>query len=217
MSFDDVAVFFRAMDIEPDTDEFGAPIGGSIKTVVRSYVDTCPNAKLIEIAEQLDLSLNLSSSSVALLGKSRYWLADHFRVFISHVHTEKKAAANLKAILERYGITSFVAHEDIVTSDEWRDEILRCLNSMDALVAILSSDFKSSNWTDQEVGFAVCRDVLIVPINKGQQSYGFIEKYQSYNSIGKLAREVAQNIFDTLSANPRTKEMLVSSLTYRAL
>lgn len=212
MSFDDVAVFFRAMDIEPETDEFGSPIGGTIKNVIRSYVDTCPNAKLIEIAEQLDLGLNLTSSTVAQLGDSKYWLTDHFRIFISHVHTEKKSAANLKGILQKYGVTSFVAHEDIVTSDEWRDEILRCLNSMDAMVAILSSDFNASEWTDQEVGFAVCRDVLIIPVNKGQQPYGFISKYQSYTAMGKVVGDVAQNIFDTLATNRRTMEILVTSL-----
>lgn len=212
MNFDDVAVFFNAMDIEPDRDQFGNPIGGSLRTVIRSYIDTCSDAKLVDIAEQFDMGLNLTSSSVAQLGESRYWLPDHFRVFISHVHTEKVAAANLRSALQRYGITCFVAHEDIVTSDEWRDEILRCLNSMDAMVALLSADFNASKWCDQEVGFAVCRDALIIPINKGQQPYGFIEKYQSYGSQGKLLREVAQNIFSTLATNKRTKEILAKSL-----
>lgn len=212
MNFDDVTVFFNEMDVEPATDEFGSPIGGTINNVIRSYLDTCPNAKIIDIADQLDLGMNLTSSSVAQLGESKYWLADHFRIFISHVHTEKVAAANLKGNLQKYGITCFVAHEDIVTSDEWRDEILRCLNSMDAMVAILSSDFNASEWTDQEVGFAVCRDVLIVPLNKGRQPYGFIQKYQSYTAQGRQLGAVAKNVFDTLAANKRTKELLISTL-----
>lgn len=212
MNFDDVEVFFRAMGIEADTDEYGNPIGGSLQTVIRSYINTCSDANLADIAEQFDMGLNLTSSSIAQLGDSKYWLADHFRVFISHVHTEKVAAANLRTSLQRYGISCFVAHEDIITSDEWRDEILRCLNSMDAMVTVLSTDFNGSKWCDQEVGFAVCRDVLIIPINKGQLPYGFIEKYQSYGAQGKFVDDVAQTVFRTLAGNNRTKEIIAKSL-----
>lgn len=86
MGFEDIRVFFEAMDIEPETDSNGDPIGGSKRDIIRSYIDTCPNTKLIDIAEQFGLGLNLASSSIAQLGKSKYWLADHLRVFISHVH-----------------------------------------------------------------------------------------------------------------------------------
>jgi len=212
MSFEDIRVFFEAMDMEPEYDSNGDPIGGSKRDVIRSYIDTCPTPKLIDIAEQFGLGLNLASSSIAQLGESKYWLADHFRVFISHVHTEKVSAANLKFSLQKFGITCFVAHEDIDTSDEWRDEILRCLNSMDAMTVILSSDFNASKWTDQEVGFAVCRDVLIIPLNKGAQPYGFIEKYQSYNAHGRNLGQVAQKIFETIAANRRTRDILADYL-----
>ncbi len=212
MGFEDIRVFFDAMDVPPETDDFGNPIGGSKRQVIRSFVDHCQNAKLLDIAEQFGLELNLTSSSIAQLGESKYWSADHFRVFISHVHTEKVSAANLKFSLQRFGISCFVAHEDIDPSDEWRDEILRCLNSMDAMLVILSSDFNASKWTDQEVGFAVCRDVLIVPLNKGAQPYGFIEKFQSYNTQSRKIGEVAQKVFDTIATNRRTRELLIDNL-----
>ncbi len=212
MGFEDIRVFFEAMDMEAETDSNGDPISGTKRDIIRSYIDTCPNAKLIDIAEQFGLGLNIASSSIAQLGESEYWLEGHFRVFISHVHTEKVSAANLKGSLQRYGITCFVAHEDIATSDEWRDEILKCLNSMDAMVTILSGDFGASKWCDQEVGFAVCRDVLIVPLNKGVQPYGFIEKYQAYPATGRPVGQVAQTVFETLAANRRTREILADSL-----
>ena len=212
MGFEDVRVFFEAMDIQAEMDANGNPVYGSKRDIIRSYIDTCPNGKLIEIAEQFDLGLNLTSSSISQLGESKYWLADHFRIFISHVHTERFSASNLKDTLRNYGISGFVAHEDIETSDEWRDEILRCLNSMDAMAVILSSDCNASKWTDQEVGFAVCRDVLIIPLSKGAQPYGFIEKYQSYGAQGKNVGQVAKKIFDTIAANRRTKETLADSL-----
>ena len=112
-------------------------------------------------------------SSLVTVADSKYWLIDHFRVFISHVHTAKKQAGGLRNALQKYSISAFVAHEDIDTSDEWREEILRSLMSMDAFVAILSPDFNGSKWTDQEVGIAVARDVLLIPINRGQDPMGF--------------------------------------------
>ena len=49
---------------------------------------------------------------------------------------------------------------------------------MDALAAILTPGFNESKWTDQEVGVAVGRGSLIIPIRKGMNPYGFIGKYQ---------------------------------------
>lgn len=150
---------------------------------------------------------------MAALGESKYWLIDHFRIFISHVHTSKLQAGGLHEALQRYGISAFVAHEDIDTSDEWREEILRALMSMDAFVAILSPDFNASKWTDQEVGVAVARDVLMIPIDRGLTPYGFLAKYQALPSKGLRARAVAEEIFRTIATNPRTWGRMIESLT----
>src|SRR4029077_1769210 len=139
----------------------------------------------------LDVTAENDNDGPTSLGTSKYWLIDHFRVFISHVHTAKAQAGGLRIALQRYAISAFVAHDDIDTSDEWREEILRSLMSMDAFVAILTSDFISSKWTDQEVGIAVARDVLLIPINKGQDPHGLLAKYQALSSKGLLVKDVA--------------------------
>lgn len=140
-------------------------------------------------------------------------LIDHFRVFISHVNAAKVQAGALRGALKRYAISAFVAHDDIETSDEWREEILRALMSMDAFVAILTPDFNSSKWTDQETGVAVARDVLLVPINRGENPYGFFSKYQALPSKGLVAKDVAAEVFRTISTNSRTKSRIIESLT----
>ena len=84
---------------------------------------------------------------------------------------------------------------------------------MDALAAILMPGFKESNWCDQEVGVAVGRDVLVIPIRKGLDPYGFIGKYQGIQAQGKTIGEVSEAIFNVLIKSPKTKtKMLVAIL-----
>jgi TIR domain len=124
-----------------------------------------------------------------------------------------RSSSGLRHALQRYAISAFVAHEDIETSDEWREEILRSLMSMDAFVAILTPDFNSSRWTDQEAGIAVARDVLLIPINRGENPYGLLSKFQALSSKGLVARDVAAEVFRTICANTRTKGRMIESLT----
>jgi hypothetical protein len=42
-----------------------------------------------------------------------FWKADYFRLFLSRLATHKKFAGEVQQALEHYGITAFVAHQDI--------------------------------------------------------------------------------------------------------
>ena len=126
--------------------------------------------------------------------------------------TFKVKTGPLQKILKEYGISSFVAHKDIEPTKEWQDEIEKALFSMDALAAILTPKFDESKWTDQEIGVAVGRDVLIIPIRKGMDPYGFIGKYQGMQGDGKTIRQVADRMFRILSNHPKTKEKLAGDL-----
>ena len=109
----------------------------------------------------------------------RLWGDGVIRVFISHVAEQKIAAFKLKLSLEKYGIASFVAHEDIEPIKDWEIEIERALFSMDILVALLTEGFSESKWTDQEVGVAVGRRVPVLPVRLGENPYGFMARYQA--------------------------------------
>lgn len=119
------------------------------------------------------------------------WHEGFFRLFLSHVSAHKVAVASLKSELRLRGISAFVAHEDITPSLEWQNEIELALRSMHALAALLTPDFHPSNWTDQEVGFALGKGVLVVPVRMGSDPYGFIGKVQglsgSFDQPGRTA------------------------------
>ena len=101
--------------------------------------------------------------------------------FISYSNADRKIARETKSALEDFGITSFLAHEDLRVSEEWRDSIIEQLASAQIFIALLSKNFKTSEWCAQEVGFIISRpDVLVIPLSlDGTVPYGFISKLQS--------------------------------------
>ena len=142
---------------------------------------------------------------VTTTDESSLWKLGYYRMFISHLTKDKEAASNLKTFLFDYGITGFVAHEDIEPTKEWQDEIEKGLATMDVLCAIVSPGFKESNWCDQEIGFALGRKCFIIPIRKGADPYGFIGKYQGIQSKGKKARKISEEIFNIICKNELSK------------
>lgn len=136
---------------------------------------------------------------------SSYWKVGYYKVFISHLSKYKSSASNLKLMLEPYGISAFVAHEDIKPSKEWEVEIEKALFSMNALCAILTPDFNKSSWCDQEVGYAFGRNVLCIPIDKGQLPYGMFGKIQAIKSGGKNAQQIAESVFNAIIDNDKSR------------
>ena len=140
-----------------------------------------------------------------------FWEKGDLKAFISHLAKNKLRVTSLKNQLEPWGITSFVAHEDIEPSREWMVEIEKALSTMDFLIALIEPEFKESNWTDQEVGFALGRNIDIIPLRAGSDPYGFMGKYQGIQVKGKLPEIVAQDIVKVLLRKPKYSDKLLFS------
>ena len=136
---------------------------------------------------------------------SSHWKVGYYKVFISHLSKYKSSASNLKLMLEPYGISAFVAHEDIKPTKEWEVEIEKALFSMNALCAILTPDFNKSSWCDQECGYAFGKNVLTIPIDKGQLPYGMFGKIQAIKSDGKNANQIAEDVFNAIIDNDKSR------------
>src|SRR5262249_54560409 len=78
---------------------------------------------------------------------------------------------------------AFVAHEDIEPSLEWQDVIEEALKTCGAMVAWLTPDFPTSDWTDQEIGYCLARETLVIPVRVGLDPYGFVGKYQGLQGV----------------------------------
>lgn len=154
--------------------------------------------KIFEIASHFDLAPSEPGTEVT----PSFWRDGFFRLFISHLASDKSNAHTLKEKLESFAIAGFVAHTDIEPTKEWQDEIELALRTADALAALMIKGFHESKWTDQEIGLALGRDLLIIPVRMGQDPYGFIGKFQAigFSEVDKLSEE----IFHSLIKNKKT-------------
>jgi TIR domain len=130
-----------------------------------------------------------------------YWQPGHFRLFVSHASQKRASAHRLKEALASFQIAAFVAHDDIEPTKEWQPEIETALRTMDALVAIISPEFVLSKWCDQEVGIAIGRNKLVVPLRVGSDPHGFLGKFQGLQTNGSDASAIAKQVFGILLKN----------------
>jgi hypothetical protein len=210
MKFNEIDAYFESYGIPTDHQ----PSYNSKYVYVKEVLPKVKDEIVLEIASELEIEHKAVSSIPVKVKESEatFWKPGHFKLFVSHLASFKKTIGILKAELEKYGISSFVAHEDIEPTKQWQDEIEKGLFSMDAFCAVLMDGFKESNWTDQEVGVAVGRNVLIIPIRRGLDPYGFIGKYQGFQAIGKNVGQVAEGIFEIISSNEKTKAKYLNTL-----
>ena len=125
---------------------------------------------------------------------------DKLVLFFSHSYKDVELVTSVKNILEKTDwIECFVAHKDIELSKKWEQEIKKYLSGCHCFVAFISKDFKSSDYCDQEVGFAIQRDIPICSFTLDNTSiYGFIKHFQAKpckNPEG-LANQIEKYILD---------------------
>jgi len=124
------------------------------------------------------------------------WPVGSMRVFMSHLAKRKSEVHELANVLRAVGFSCFVAHDQIRPSRSWQAEIERALRSCDLLIAYVSPGFSESDWTEQEVGWALGRDLVVIPISvDGAMPKGFLGTYQAVvrgpnqrpNELGRAA------------------------------
>ena len=151
----------------------------------------------------------MANKNVEVLGQ--LWGEGAIRAFISHKAEDKELAAGMKKQLAIYSVASFVAHEDIEPLKEWEPEIERALFSMDLLIALLTKKFSDSSWTDQEIGMAIGRKILVIPVRIGKDPYGLIGKYQairrSVNNDMQISQGIVEFLFKYQGDNLRLREL----------
>ncbi|MEW8381622.1 MAG: toll/interleukin-1 receptor domain-containing protein [Candidatus Thiodiazotropha taylori] len=194
--------------------QFGLPWtdqwSGDKENYVIEMLSAAEDAPLLELAKHLGIASQLETAN-----EPEFWGDNAARIFLSHLAVNKVETTQLKEALEDYGISAFVAHEDIEPTKEWQTEIESALASMDALVALLAPGFKESNWCDQEVGVAIGRQLPIISVRQGLDPYGFIGKYQAVQGAGKTPAQLAKSIFELFLPNPIVGPKITNALVQK--
>ncbi len=172
---------------------------------------------LLELQRFLDPAADgISTAPPATLAPGPWKSKTAFRLFISHTHTNAKLASGIKTFLGKYGIECFVAHNDITPSAKWIEVIRSGLLTTHALTALVTPDFRDSQWCDQEIGFALARSMLVIPVMCGAAPYGFLNEFQAIKlKDHRSAWLTAMSIFKTLATHKETRDRMAGPVVRR--
>lgn len=147
--------------------------GSDRQSYVIQMIDRADDRDLIALSRHLGYEM----TSSRLQGEPSFWQAGFSRGFVSHLARFRRFAGEIQQEMVLYGMSSFVAHNDIEPTTEWQDEIELALASCDAMLVLLHPGFHESHWTDQEIGYAMGRGIIIATVRLGTDPYGFIGRF----------------------------------------
>ena len=141
------------------------------------------------------------------------WPSGHIRMFISHRDGDKREAAELAEEMKFYGISCFVAHDDIRPAKSWPTEIVHALKTMDVMLLFVTSDFHESYWVNQEIGFALGRGTLVVPLKLGPADpKGFAGSIQAVTGKIEYMKAAAKKVYSALLEEDDLRQRLQGAL-----
>jgi hypothetical protein len=193
--------------------QFGFPISNSWSGTKYDYIiqmsKVGSDSALLELGQHVGCIVEETPKTGTV---PPFWRKGMFRLFISHLSAERVLAAQIQEAHLNYGISGFVAHNDIEATLEWQSQIEMALATSDSLVALLHPGFHHSNWTDQEIGFAMGRGLPVFAVRFGQDPYGFIARFQGFTGNGKTSDALARELFDTYLKNTQTQKRMAEVL-----
>lgn len=180
--------------------QFGFPTSdqwsGDRKSYIVEMIGEAKDQDLLELGQHFGMQFDGLKAVVTAMPETPYWHDGQLRVFISHLASERDQAANLKTKLAHYGMSSFVAHNDINPTQEWQIEIENALATCDMLIAQFCPDFILSKWCDQEIGYALGRGIPVFAVRYGADPHGFVGRFQAFNGNGKTQVQIAKELFE---------------------
>lgn len=195
--------------------QFGIPVTDDWQGNIYEYVMQMSSQANDETLISLSHHVGFEISTLQAKFIPPFWNSSNLRVFLSHLSIHREFAHNLQVAMESYGISVFVAHTDIEPTTQWLDEIETALSTCEVLIALLHDGFKDSDWTDQEVGFAMGRGIPVFSIRFDQVPYGLIGRLQAFNGNQKTPETLAREVFDMLRQHKQTQRRMVEILVAR--
>jgi hypothetical protein len=140
-----------------------------------------------------------------------------FRLFISHTSPHRVLAAEIGQRLNDLGVDAFVAHSTITAADEWQKVIETALRFSDGMAALITPDFKSSEYCDQEVGAAIALGLHVIPLRQGADPHGFLRNRQGLpgDTSPEAGLLLGDSIYDALLEHQKTEGKMAEVFAFR--
>ena len=141
---------------------------------------------------------------------------DDIRVFISYSSKDSAMAGSLSTVLNTLRVKTFLAHDDINVGAQWKDAVRKGICECDMLVALVTPNFRRSEYTDQEVGAAWGLGKPLLPVLVDREApAGFITERQGMEYNSKNPPTTACLIFRFVLSEIYGEECVVDMLVER--
>jgi TIR domain len=191
--------------------QFGFPTidewSGGMKSYVVEMIGNAADEDLVELGQHFGMQFK-DADLENLTKETPYWQDGQLKVFISHLTSQREKATHIQTALSRYGLSGFVAHNDINPTAEWQIEIETALATCDLLVALVHSEFINSAWCDQEIGYALGRGIPVFTVKCGADPHGFVGRFQAFNGTGKTPPQIARELFEASISHKKLQERM---------
>jgi hypothetical protein len=220
MPWDDMTLDLRQFGFTSDDvwgkDGFGNYLGPDRYGFALHHLENSgDDEKLLELERFLDPSAG-EGATPPTLPPGPWKRTDTFRLFISHTHENAPFASGMKRYLAKYRFECFVAHSDITPSEKWMEVIQSALLSSHALAALVTPDFRESQWCDQEIGFALARSMLVVPLMRDAPPHGFLSEFQAIKLKEHTpSQSAALSVFEILAKHKETRDRMAGPVVRR--
>jgi len=98
-----------------------------------------------------------------------------FTVFLSHSTKDLDIVNELAKWLRLNGVVVHIASSQIQAGEPLSKKVSSLLESSDCVLAILTLNGARSEWVNQEIGYAIRRGILVVPVvEEGVKVKGFL-------------------------------------------
>ena len=127
------------------------------------------------------------------------------RVFLSHATKDRKTADILRTQLREAGFDVWSMGDDVLPGDNWGEAVANALETSDAMVALVSPSFVSSEHAGREVEFALTqpryRDRLIPVMIRPTNRFPWILKNLSFIDATRNPEAAGAKVISALSGN----------------
>lgn len=201
-----INILLQEFKLQPYTGDFTDP---SLAEIVADVSDeTLTELYALVMGVDIDSVIDVVES----VGGDGGWKPNYARVFLSHSAVHKEFVGEVAEELALVGIHGFVAHDAMAFSKPWQSQIEQALRSMQAFVAIIHSEFNTSAWCHQEIGWARGRRVPFYAVRYGIDPEGFIGRDQWPSAAGQTPAQVAAIISSWVASVPELGGPVVDGL-----
>lgn len=197
-------------------ENYSIPTKNNISTTNYDYVlnqlknSKSKDLKYHEKCPFLSFDLHYNESFLRYFN-SEIWSKNSFKIYVSHVNSNKIEAILLEKELNKYGISTYLPRVNNMFVEEKLARSEEALKSCDAFVFLLDKGTKFSYKCNLEIGVAIGRGIPVLQVKlNDSKSFGMLKKYEVIE--GKDYEGIAENIFLNLVNNEGVRDLVVNSL-----